>query len=69
MIMKLLLLKDSVTIKDLDGNVQDRDTYTAQIDASDAEKVSMITTCLKKLMNNQQLCVVLFKSMKMKKAT
>ena len=38
MIVKLLLLKDSVTIKDLDGNVQDRDTYTAQIDASDAEK-------------------------------
>ena len=27
----------------------------------------MITTCLKKLMNNQQLCVVLFKSMKMKR--
>ena len=32
MIMKLLLLKKTVTIKDLDGNVQD------QIDASDAEK-------------------------------
>ena len=36
--MKLLLLKESVTIKDKDGNIQDRPTYTAQIDASDAEK-------------------------------
>ena len=34
----VIVKKDSVTIKDLDGNVQDRDTYTAQIDASDAEK-------------------------------
>ncbi|WP_285491298.1 glutamine--fructose-6-phosphate transaminase (isomerizing) [Staphylococcus haemolyticus] len=34
----VVVKKDSVTIKDLDGNVQDRDTYTAQIDASDAEK-------------------------------
>ena len=45
MIMKLLLLKESVTIKDKDGNIQDRPTYTAQIDASDAEKVFMITIC------------------------
>lgn len=29
----VIVKKDSVTIKDLDGNVQDRDTYTAQIDA------------------------------------
>ncbi|UVD89857.1 MAG: glutamine--fructose-6-phosphate transaminase (isomerizing) [Staphylococcus haemolyticus] len=34
----VIVKKDSVTIKDLDGNVQGRDTYTAQIDASDAEK-------------------------------
>lgn len=34
----VIVKKDIVTIKDLDGNVQDRDTYTAQIDASDAEK-------------------------------
>lgn len=34
----VIVKKDSVTIKDLDGNVQDRDTYIAQIDASDAEK-------------------------------
>ncbi|MCH4388191.1 glutamine--fructose-6-phosphate transaminase (isomerizing) [Staphylococcus haemolyticus] len=34
----VIVKKDSVIIKDLDGNVQDRDTYTAQIDASDAEK-------------------------------
>ncbi|MDO0965198.1 glutamine--fructose-6-phosphate transaminase (isomerizing) [Staphylococcus haemolyticus] len=34
----VIVKKDSVTIKDLDSNVQDRDTYTAQIDASDAEK-------------------------------
>ena len=36
--MKLLSLKESVTIKDLDGNIQERDAYTAEIDASDAEK-------------------------------
>lgn len=34
----VIVKKDSVTIKDQEGNVQDRDTYTAQIDASDAEK-------------------------------
>ncbi|RIO88751.1 glutamine--fructose-6-phosphate transaminase (isomerizing) [Staphylococcus haemolyticus] len=34
----VIVKKDSVIIKDQDGNVQDRDTYTAQIDASDAEK-------------------------------
>ena len=34
----VIVKKDSVTIKDLDGNVQDRDTYTAHFDASDAEK-------------------------------
>jgi glucosamine--fructose-6-phosphate aminotransferase (isomerizing) len=33
-----LVEHDSVTIKDTDGNVQERDAYTAQIDASDAEK-------------------------------
>ncbi|MCI2775098.1 glutamine--fructose-6-phosphate transaminase (isomerizing) [Staphylococcus petrasii] len=34
----VIVKKDSVTIKDQEGNVQDRETYTAQIDASDAEK-------------------------------
>jgi glucosamine--fructose-6-phosphate aminotransferase (isomerizing) len=29
---------DSVTIQDLDGNVQEREAYTAEIDASDIEK-------------------------------
>ena len=43
--MKLLSLKESVTIKDLDGNIQERDAYTAEIDASDAEKVFMRTIC------------------------
>ncbi|MEN2033119.1 glutamine--fructose-6-phosphate transaminase (isomerizing) [Staphylococcus hominis] len=34
----VIVKKESVTIKDKDGNIQDRPTYTAQIDASDAEK-------------------------------
>ncbi|AVQ35574.1 glutamine--fructose-6-phosphate transaminase (isomerizing) [Staphylococcus kloosii] len=34
----VIVKRDSVTIKDTDGNVQERDAYTAQIDASDAEK-------------------------------
>ena len=38
MTTKSLLLKDEVIIKDAEGNVQDRDSYTAEIDASDAEK-------------------------------
>ena len=42
---EIVIVKESVTIKDKDGNIQDRPTYTAQIDASDAEKVFMITIC------------------------
>ena len=34
----VLVKRDSVTIKDQQGNVQDRETYIAEIDASDAEK-------------------------------
>ena len=34
----VIVKRDSVEIKDLDGNVQDRETYTAEIDAADAEK-------------------------------
>lgn len=34
----VIVKRDSVEIKDLDGNVQKRETYTAEIDASDAEK-------------------------------
>ncbi|WP_213563230.1 glutamine--fructose-6-phosphate transaminase (isomerizing) [Staphylococcus auricularis] len=34
----VLVKRDSVTIKDKQGNVQDRETYIAEIDASDAEK-------------------------------
>lgn len=41
----LLLKKDEVIIKDAEGNVQDRDSYTAEIDASDAEKVFMHIIC------------------------
>ena len=41
--MKSLLLKDEVIIKDADGNVVERDSYIAEIDASDAEKVFMHT--------------------------
>ena len=49
----VIVKRDEVVIKDLDGNVQDRDTYTAEIDAADAEKVFMIIICLKKFMNSQ----------------
>ncbi|MEJ7527640.1 glutamine--fructose-6-phosphate transaminase (isomerizing) [Staphylococcus lugdunensis] len=34
----VIVKRESVTIKDLDGNIQERDAYTAEIDASDAEK-------------------------------
>ncbi|MCD8916230.1 glutamine--fructose-6-phosphate transaminase (isomerizing) [Staphylococcus simulans] len=34
----VIVKRDSVEIKDLEGNVQERDTYTAEIDAADAEK-------------------------------
>ncbi|UXR69179.1 glutamine--fructose-6-phosphate transaminase (isomerizing) [Staphylococcus sp. IVB6246] len=34
----VLVQRDQVTIKDLDGNIIERDSYTAEIDASDAEK-------------------------------
>ncbi|MGO3726286.1 isomerizing glutamine--fructose-6-phosphate transaminase, partial [Staphylococcus carnosus] len=34
----VIVKRDEVIIKDVDGNVQDRDTYIAEIDASDAEK-------------------------------
>ncbi|CAM3181185.1 glutamine--fructose-6-phosphate transaminase (isomerizing) [Staphylococcus argensis] len=34
----VIVKRDSVVIKDQDGNVQDRETYTAEIDAADAEK-------------------------------
>lgn len=34
----VIVKRDLVEIKDLDGNVQDRETYTAEIDAADAEK-------------------------------
>ncbi|WP_150888575.1 glutamine--fructose-6-phosphate transaminase (isomerizing) [Staphylococcus auricularis] len=34
----VLVKRDSVTIKDQQGNVQDRETYITEIDASDAEK-------------------------------
>lgn len=34
----VIVKRDSVEIKDLDGNVQEREAYTAEIDASDAEK-------------------------------
>ena len=34
----VIVKRESVVIKDQDGNVQDRETYTAEIDAADAEK-------------------------------
>lgn len=34
----VIVKRESVTIKDLDGNIQERDAYIAEIDASDAEK-------------------------------
>ncbi|WP_340578896.1 SIS domain-containing protein, partial [Staphylococcus aureus] len=34
----VIVKRDEVIIKDQDGNVQDREAYTAQIDAADAEK-------------------------------
>ncbi|UXR73508.1 glutamine--fructose-6-phosphate transaminase (isomerizing) [Staphylococcus sp. IVB6238] len=34
----VLVQRDQVTIKDLDGNIIERDSYTAEIDVSDAEK-------------------------------
>ena len=34
----VIVKRERVTIKDLDGNIQERDAYTAEIDASDAEK-------------------------------
>lgn len=34
----VLVQRDKVTIKDLAGNIVERDSYTAEIDASDAEK-------------------------------
>ncbi|RAK15650.1 glucosamine--fructose-6-phosphate aminotransferase (isomerizing) [Anoxybacillus vitaminiphilus] len=34
----VIVTKDSVTIKKLDGNIIDRDPYTAELDASDIEK-------------------------------
>ena len=41
----VIVKKDEVIIKDADGNVVERDSYIAEIDASDAEKVFMHTTC------------------------
>lgn len=41
----VIVKRDEVIIKDANGQVQERETYTAEIDASDAEKVCMITTC------------------------
>ncbi|MBN4917001.1 hypothetical protein IDG69_15645, partial [Staphylococcus sp. EG-SA-23] len=34
----VIVKKDEVIIKDADGNVVERDSYIAEIDASDAEK-------------------------------
>lgn len=34
----VIVKRDTVEIKDLEGHIQQRDTYTAEIDASDAEK-------------------------------
>ncbi|MDU2082738.1 MAG: glutamine--fructose-6-phosphate transaminase (isomerizing) [Staphylococcus epidermidis] len=34
----LIVKRDTVEIKDLEGHIQQRDTYTAEIDAADAEK-------------------------------
>ena len=34
----VIVKRDTVEIKDLEGNIQQRDTYTAEIDAADAEK-------------------------------
>ena len=34
----VIVKRDTVEIKDLEGHIQQRDTYTAEIDAADAEK-------------------------------
>lgn len=45
----IILTRDSVTIQDLDGNVQEREAYTAEIDASDIEKGTYAHYMLKEM--------------------
>ena len=45
---------DSVEVQDYDGNVKERDSFTAELDLSDIGKGTYPTTCSKKSMNNQQ---------------
>ena len=53
----LFLTKDTAQVSDYDGNPVERQAYTAELDLSDIGKGTYPTTCLKKLMNSQQLCV------------
>jgi glucosamine--fructose-6-phosphate aminotransferase (isomerizing) len=60
----VILTQNAVEIHDLEGNILSRDSYTAELDLSDIGK-EHLSTCLKKSMNNQLLCVNLAKSMQM----
>ena len=55
---ELVIVKaDSVEVQDYDGNVKERDSYTAELDLLILEKGLTHTTCLKKSMSNQLSCV------------
>lgn len=52
---ELVIVKaDSVEVQDYDGNVKERDSYTAELDLSDIGKGHTHTICSKKSMSNQQ---------------
>ncbi len=63
---ELVIVKaDSVEVQDYDGNSRERASYTAELDLSDIGKELILTTCLRKLMSNQLLCVNSFKPTRM----
>ena len=41
----VIVKRDTVEIKDLEGHIQQRDTYTAEIDLLMQKKAYMIITC------------------------
>lgn len=48
----VIVTKESITIKNLQGETIERAPFTAELDASDIEKEHILISCLKKSMSN-----------------
>ena len=65
----VIVKRDDVVIKDTEGNVQERESYTAEIDASDAEKGVYDHYMLKEIHEQPAVMRRIIKNIKMKRVT